>query len=182
MSIAARCTCDKYLTFCDGNCKSPEVTPDMLDRLKSVIGEQPMKEERHMELTVQQKLQAMELRFYSGVNWNPKKGDYYTLTRASLGLEVFQIQDETDADFGIIKVWDTNGNHKIENPLTYFPKDTFTTEGFGLSRVHLPEFIYKPKEVACTECDWTGAYSECGIGKGEDHICPECQSYKLEDL
>lgn len=57
MSIAARCTCDKYLTFCDGNCKSPEVTPDMLDRLKSVIGEQPMKEESQEDLW----LEALDL-------------------------------------------------------------------------------------------------------------------------
>lgn len=138
--------------------------------------------ENKLTMTERQKLAAIEYKYYSGAAWEPKVGDYYTLTRNSLGLEVFQIQKEVDNQFGIIKVWDEHGNEKHQTDHSYFPKSGFSNEGFGLNRVYLPEFIYKPYHVKCLECDWAGDYSDCVIGKREDSRCPNCSSYKLDEI
>jgi hypothetical protein len=46
------------------------------------------------ELTVEQKLQALSSKYYDGLPWNPKKGDYYTTSRND--LELYQIVDENE--------------------------------------------------------------------------------------
>jgi len=90
-------------------------------------------------LTPQQKLSAIEHRFYQGAQWNPKPGDYYTTSRADLELyRVVKIEGgklftEYCTQPGVLTDWDC---------------ETFTTEGFGPRRVHVPEFILADKTNA----------------------------------
>ena len=83
-------------------------------------------------LTPHQKLSALAHRFYQGAQWQPKAGDYYTTSRADLELyRVAKIEEgklftEYCTQPGELTEWDS---------------DTFTTEGFGPRRVHVPDFI-----------------------------------------
>lgn len=90
-----------------------------------------------MKITQQNKLDAIEYKYYNKHQWKPKRGDYYTLTRNSMGLELFQIVEESKTKFWIRLVWNENGGWQDES--TEFDKDTFL-EDFGESRVYLPEW------------------------------------------
>ena len=86
----------------------------------------------HTELTPMQKLEAMAHRFYRGAQWTPKAGDYYTTSRADLEL------------YRVVKIeGDKLFTEYCTSPgvLTDWPADSFTTEGFGPRRVHVPDFI-----------------------------------------
>ena len=49
------------------------------------------------KLTAEQKLQALSSKYYDGLEWQPKKGDYYTTSRND--LELYQIVDENETTF-----------------------------------------------------------------------------------
>ena len=89
-----------------------------------------------MELTLEQKLQALALKYYDGLVWNPKKGDYYTTSRND--TQLYQIVDEDDNYFY------TNFCSKSFNTdNAQWPKKTFLKD-FGLRRVYVPiEIITK---------------------------------------
>ena len=86
------------------------------------------------KLTEMQKLHALAYKYYQGQKWEPKKGDYYTTSRAD--LELYQVVDVTDTKVVTrylvgsdnVSEWDKNG---------------FLTEGFGVNRVWVPHFIFK---------------------------------------
>jgi hypothetical protein len=75
------------------------------------------------------KLQALEMKFYSGLKWQPKVSDLYTIARAD--DEVFEIVDESDSNFYI----KTRTN--LQDTPTPFPKGGFTTDDFGKHRIYI---------------------------------------------
>jgi len=84
------------------------------------------------ELTPEDKLKALSLRFYSDFEWKPKAGDHYTTARDDLELyRVVKVENgklftEYCVDPGNLSEWD---------------EDAFTTEGFGPKRVYVPDFL-----------------------------------------
>lgn len=87
-------------------------------------------------LTENQKLHALAYKYYQGAKWDPKKGDYYTTSRAD--LELYRIVDITDTK---ILTQYTTGSDAISE----WDKDGFLTEGFGVNRVYVPDFIFRLK-------------------------------------
>lgn len=86
-------------------------------------------------ITARQKLAAFELRFYQFQAWEPKVGDYYTVTRAELVL--FQIVGRDDqAGEWIVFSNQYDQEHR-------FAIEGFTTQGFGPSRLWVPEWIFE---------------------------------------
>ena len=83
-------------------------------------------------LTHQQKLEAMAHKYYSHQTWVPKKGDFYTLSRADLELYQVLEADEEKVVTSYLPVG--------ERPTATWKRDEFLT-GFGLNRVHVPHFI-----------------------------------------
>lgn len=83
--------------------------------------------------TTDMKLQALALKYYSGVKWEPKAGDYYTSSRAD--LELYQVVEVTDTK---VKTMYLNGDKNVSE----WEKDGFTKEGFGVNRVHVPDFVF----------------------------------------
>jgi hypothetical protein len=84
-------------------------------------------------LTLNQKLGALAHKYYQHAQWNPKVGDYYTSSRND--LELYQIIDEDDSHFHTIYCSNPEGER------SKWLKEEFTTQGFGLNRVHVPNFI-----------------------------------------
>lgn len=84
-------------------------------------------------MTSQQKLVALSLRFYQGMKWEPKAGDYYTTSRADLELyrvvkiDAGKVFTEYCTRPGVLTEWDEAG---------------FTTEGFGPHRVYVHECCF----------------------------------------
>lgn len=87
----------------------------------------------YTELTLNQKLEALALKYYEDFQWQPKKGDYYTSSRND--LELYQIVDEGE-QFFYTKYCDP----KKGNDTSMWPKSTFLKD-FGLKRVFVPEWI-----------------------------------------
>lgn len=86
-------------------------------------------------LTPTQKIHAFAYKFYNGgQKWNPKSGDYYTTTRAD--LELYQVVEVTETK---IKTTYLTPNSTI----TEWDKDTFLTEGFGVNRMFVPDWVFK---------------------------------------
>jgi len=87
------------------------------------------------ELTVEQKLQALSLKYYDSLTWIPKKGDYYTTSRND--LELYQIVDENETTLF------TNycDGKKTEIP-SEWKKEEFLIY-FGERRVYVPDMIFK---------------------------------------
>jgi hypothetical protein len=87
------------------------------------------------QLTTEQKLQALASKYYDGLEWQPKKGDYYTSSRND--LELYQIVDENETSFF------TNycGEKKTIEPQEW-SKESFLKD-FGERRVFVPDFIFK---------------------------------------
>jgi len=85
------------------------------------------------ELTVEQKIQALSSKYYDGLPWNPKKGDYYTTSRND--LELYQIVDENETTLF------TNycGEKKADEPHEWSKRKFL--EDFGERRVFVPEFV-----------------------------------------
>lgn len=84
------------------------------------------------ELTMPQKLQALAYRFYQDAEWKPKTDDYYTSSRDDLQLfrivniECGKVYTEYCEQPGAVSIWEENG---------------FTSEGFGIRRVWVPNWI-----------------------------------------
>lgn len=57
---------------------------------------------KNLTFNERQKIAALAMRFYQHLEWQPKVGDYYCLTRE--GLELFQIARTDGANFYISKV------------------------------------------------------------------------------
>lgn len=79
------------------------------------------------------KLQAMALKYYSGVIWEPKAGDYYTSSRAD--LELYQVVKVTEK---YVYTRYLTPNSAIQE----WDKEGFTKQGFGVNRVHVPNFVF----------------------------------------
>lgn len=85
-------------------------------------------------LTPEQKLLAFRNRFYDMQNWEPKAGDYYTSTRDD--LELYLIVREDDDFFYTVYA---ERPHASESQ---WPKQEFTTVGFGPLRMHVPFYVF----------------------------------------
>ena len=90
------------------------------------------------ELTKEQKLLAIRLKYYDGMEWNPKKGDYYTSSRND--LELYQIVDEDETFFYTNYC---NPQQTTPNPAQW-PKIDFK-KGFGEKRIYTPDWIFETK-------------------------------------
>ena len=115
-------------------------------------------------LTYSQKLEALSLRFYQGMTWNPKAGDYYTTSRADLELyRVVKVED------GMVKT--QYCDQRNTDAVASWPVEEFTSAGFGPKRVWVPDFVlsaHPPQpSVSVAEaakladaieaCDWSGS-------------------------
>jgi hypothetical protein len=90
------------------------------------------------QLTEIQKLNAIANKYYSGLQWTPKTGDYYTTSRAD--LELYQI---VEADEKVIRTKycdESRGDTISEWPVETFLKD------FGVNRVWVPDWVIKMQE------------------------------------
>jgi hypothetical protein len=83
-------------------------------------------------LTEKQKIAAMALKFYQGFQWAPIAGDYYTTSRNDLELYQIVREDETHYYTSYLPL----GREEAA-----WPKSEFTTHGFGVHRVFVPNFI-----------------------------------------
>lgn len=109
------------------------------------------------ELTESQKLEALAVRFYNGIEWHPKAGDFYTSSRPD--LELYRVAKIVDGKIyteyctspGQLAEWDLEG---------------FTTEGFGDCRVHVPDYVFGPQQM--TDDNYDPPYD------GEDDDCECC--------
>ena len=90
--------------------------------------------EKHPVLTAEMKLEAFAVKYYIGLQWEPKKGDYYTTTRAD--LELYQVSD-IDEDFVYTIYTDR------ECDVQKWDKDKFTTQDFGIRRMWIPDYLIK---------------------------------------
>lgn len=93
----------------------------------------------HTVLTLKQKLAALALRFYQGHVWTPRVGDFYTTSRAD--LELYRV---VKIEGGIVytEYCTSPGN------TTGWNQDAFLTEGFGIHRVYVPDWILDKPEPA----------------------------------
>jgi hypothetical protein len=85
-------------------------------------------------LTQNQKLNALAAKYYSGLQWNPKTGDYYTTSRAD--LELYQI---VTADEKIIKT--KYCDPQKGDVISDWETESFLKD-FGVNRVWVPEWIF----------------------------------------
>lgn len=84
------------------------------------------------ELTYQQKLDSFAFKYYQDYQWKPKKGDYYTSTRAD--LQLYQIVDEDEGNFY------TEYCHQPEAGRASWVKERFLLD-FGVRRLFVPDFV-----------------------------------------
>src|SRR5271166_3133262 len=81
------------------------------------------------QLTERQKLQALAMKYYSGLRWEPKAGDHYTTCRDD--LELYQVIEATDAE--IVTVY---CDPEKSAPPARWTKAEFLAPGtFGVFRV-----------------------------------------------
>lgn len=85
-----------------------------------------------MRLTEAQKLTAFEARFYQGLEWTPKAGDFYTTTRAD--LEVYEV---VSVEGGIVRTRYTEWDSGVSD----WPESEFLTSGFGPRRLWVPPWV-----------------------------------------
>ena len=113
----------------------------------------------HTELNRDQKLLAIKLRYYDGLEWNPKKGDYYTSCRND--LELYQIVGEDENYF------ETNYCNPIQTTPkpAQWPKVDFK-KGFSEKRIYVPDWILG-KFQWCDSC-----------GKVTLWVNDKCENYK----
>jgi len=87
------------------------------------------------KLTAEQKLQALSSKYYDGLGWQPKKGDYYTTSRND--LELYQIVDENETTFFTNYLDEKKSTEPHEWSKKQFLKD------FGERRVYVPDFVFE---------------------------------------
>ncbi|MAB00090.1 MAG: hypothetical protein CMN87_12030 [Stappia sp.] len=85
-----------------------------------------------MKLTPQQKLEALQHKYYQCHQWVPAAGDLYTTCRAD--LEVYEV---VDVSGGIVRTRYTEGSDGVSE----WPESEFTTVGFGPMRVWIPPWV-----------------------------------------
>ena len=95
---------------------------------------QPAGEAEPVDLTHQQKMEALSLRFYQGMLWTPKAGDYYTTSRAD--LELYRV---VAVEGGMVKT--QYCDQSKSSAVSSWPEKEFTSEGFGPKRVWVPDFV-----------------------------------------
>ena len=90
-----------------------------------------------MQITAEQKLQALALKFYQGHQWQPKAGDYYTTSRAD-----FELYRVVKVETGVVYT------EYCTNPgeISEWPETEFTKYGFGPKRVYVPAGLVIHKE------------------------------------
>jgi hypothetical protein len=98
------------------------------------FGYQLALKQQQTALTEYQKLLAFEYKYYNFISWNPKEGDYYTSTRAD--LELYKVVKITDDK--IFTIYCSNPSNIFE-----WDRNSFLTEGFGLQRMYVPDFVFK---------------------------------------
>ena len=92
------------------------------------------------KLTHQQKLEALSLRFYQGMQWAPKAGDYYTTSRAD--LELYQVVSVAG---GVVR---TRYCDPAQSPaISEWSEDKFVNAGFGPKRVYVPDFVFRDQST-----------------------------------
>ncbi|MER5171622.1 hypothetical protein [Thioclava kandeliae] len=96
-----------------------------------------------MELTERQKLEALSLRFYQGLEWKPEAGHFYTTSRAD--LEVYKIVNIED---GKVFTMFTDGK---SDAISEWDEAGFLTDGFGPRRVWVPLFVITPTTQDTTQ-------------------------------
>lgn len=85
-------------------------------------------------LTPFQKLAALGARFYSGLEWIPEAGHYYTTSRADLELyRVVRIENGV-----VFTEYCTNPGQ-----LSEWKQGGFTSDGFGPCRVWVPDWCFE---------------------------------------
>lgn len=85
------------------------------------------------KLTVEQKLEALALKYYQDYQWIPKSGDYYTSSRND--LELYQVIEVTDENI-YTKYCDPDRGKEV----SVWKNNEFLIN-FGLKRVHVPDWI-----------------------------------------
>lgn len=98
------------------------------------VATQTAQEAVPVDLTYQQKLEALSLRFYQGMLWTPKSGDYYTTSRAD--LELYRV---VAVEGGMVKT--QYCDQSKSSAVSSWPEKEFTSEGFGPKRVWVPDFV-----------------------------------------
>ena len=106
-------------------------------------------------LTYQQKLEALSLRFYQGMQWNPKAGDYYTTSRAD--LELYQV---VEVENGTVKT--RYCDQGKSDAVASWPVEEFTSAGFGPKRVYVPDFVLRahPPQPSMSVAEVEHAFDE----------------------
>ncbi len=87
-------------------------------------------------LTLEQKLSALSLKYYDGLMWFPKAGDYYTTSRND--LELYKIEREYEEFFY------TTYCHIEDCTPSQWRKTEFLKD-FGVNRVFVPDFVLNNK-------------------------------------
>lgn len=87
------------------------------------------------KLTAEQKLEALALKYYNCLTWEPKKGDYYTTSRSD--KELYQIVDENENSF-FTNYCDKEKFPDSEN--AEWSKQSFLQD-FGERRVYVPDYV-----------------------------------------
>lgn len=124
-----------------------------------------VKEEGATEITREQKLQAIALKYYDGLEWTPKKGDYYTSCRND--LELYRIVGEDEHYF---ETNYCNPKQTTPNPAQW-PKVDFK-KGFGEKRIYVPDFILVPAPSAKLEGE-SKTFTGC-TGRIVNSLCNQC--------
>lgn len=88
-------------------------------------------------ITDKQKLNAMAFTLYQHSKWEPKVGDYYTITRAD--NQLCRIVGEGEETFWVKLSWPTGQVSEASE----FPKEGFNTKDFGVNRIYVPEWALK---------------------------------------
>lgn len=135
MNPEKHCTCSKSYNgepLFGGYVRCPVHDPNYIDTffIRPTDFTSPTK------LTENQKLHALAYKYYQGGKWEPKKGDYYTTSRAD--LELYQVVDVTETK--VLTRYLVGSDTTSE-----WDKDGFLTEGFGVNRVWVPHFIFNLK-------------------------------------
>lgn len=99
-------------------------------------------------ITDKQKLTAMAYRFYQNAKWEPKVGDYYTITRDD--NQLCRIVGESETMFWVKLSW-PDGQVSVASE---FEKEGFATKDFGLNRIFVPEWaLTKVEDPGPTDFD-----------------------------
>lgn len=81
------------------------------------------------KLTEHQKLQAMAMKYYSGLKWEPKTGDYYTTCRDD--LELYRVISAGDNEITTIYC----DPEKQASPSIWLRSEFLAPNTFGVHRV-----------------------------------------------